>query len=67
MRLLPHEILRAMIFSNWITRDRCARRRKRVKAVHIIEHVAEVQRVCRRQVMINAQAKLVPIVASYPA
>src|SRR5690348_1751865 len=63
MRLLADEILRAMVFSYGITGNTRTCRRERIEAVDIVEHVAEVQRVCRCEVMVNSKAKLVPVVA----
>jgi len=62
MRFLSYEILRTMVFSDRITGNTCTRRRERIETIDIVEHVAEVQRVCRCEVMVNAQAKLVPVV-----
>ena len=67
MCFLGYETLCPMVLSNGITRNAGTGSRKRIEAVNVIEHVAKVQRVCRREVVVNAQAKLVPIIVESSA
>ena len=64
MRLLRDKVLRAMIFSHRIAGNACARGRERIEAVHVVEHVTEIQCVRGSEVMINTQPELISIVTT---
>ena len=63
MGFLGHEILRAVTFSDrktWYARTRW---RKWVEACAIADHVAEVQTVVGRKVVVHAQSTLIGVVS----
>src|ERR1041385_3126197 len=64
MRLLRHKVLRAMVLSDRITRNACPRSREWIEAVHVVEHIAEVERIDRREVMVHAQSELVSVISA---
>ena len=63
MRLLRHEVLRPVALADREARHTRSRRRKRVETCAITDHVAEVQIVVRRKVMVDPQSGLIEIVA----
>src|SRR5580692_9780962 len=61
MRLLHHKVLRPLILSHREARHIRARRGERVNRVPLRKHVAEVQDVLCRQVMVHAHSELVVV------
>src|SRR5581483_2675955 len=62
VRVLRNEILCAMVFSHWESRNARSGSREWIKSRFLAEHVAEIQCVGLRQVMVDAHSKLIRIV-----
>src|SRR5579864_4911686 len=62
MRLLGHEVLRAMILAHGKTGHACAGRGQRIETRSVTEHVAEVQAVGRRKIMVEPYSELIGVI-----